>query len=68
MMLKGNVIPNDIPIYKAGFTSGRACLKTAGTAMYEALAASEDLINKCSQGIKHRISCIRLSYFLGAFA
>lgn len=33
-------MPSDMPIYSAGLTSGKACRKTAGTAIYEALAAS----------------------------
>lgn len=37
-------MPNDMPMYKAGLTSGRACRNTAGTAMYDALAANT--INK----------------------
>ena len=39
-MLNGNVIPRDIPMYRAGLTSGRAWRRTAGTAIYEALDAS----------------------------
>ncbi len=39
MILNGNVIPKDMPMYRAGFTSGKAWRNTAGTAMYEALAA-----------------------------
>jgi hypothetical protein len=33
MIFKGNVMPKDIPIYKAGLTSGIAWRKTAGTAI-----------------------------------
>ena len=40
IIFNGNVNPSDIPIYNAGLTSGIACLSTAGTAIYEALAAN----------------------------
>jgi hypothetical protein len=33
IIFNGNVSPNDIPIYNAGLTSGKACLNTAGTAI-----------------------------------
>ena len=39
-MLSGNVTPSDMPKYSDGRASGMAWLTTAGTAMYEALAAS----------------------------
>ena len=38
--LSGKVIPTDIPKYRDGLASGIAVLSTAGTAMYDALAAN----------------------------
>jgi len=45
IILKGKVMPNDIPMYKAGFTSGMAWRNTAGTAImiiFYSLQASSD--------------------------
>ena len=39
-ILKGNVSPSDMPKYSEGLASGMAWRMTAGTAMYDALAAS----------------------------
>ena len=39
-MLSGNVTPSDMPKYSDGRASGMAWLTTAGTAMYDALAAN----------------------------
>ena len=43
-MLSGNVTPSDMPKYSDGRASGMAWFTTAGTAMYEALAASASYI------------------------
>ncbi len=40
LMLNGKVIPKAMGIYKPGSASGAANRMAAGTAMYEALAAS----------------------------
>ena len=39
-MLNGNASPSDMPKHSDGLASGMAWRTTAGTAMYDALAAS----------------------------